>query len=242
MITSPVVTTSAGELVPSSPGDRPRRLIMLRHGETSYNATKRMQGQLDTELSEVGRAQAAAVAKYFSVAEPNLTRIISSDLSRAADTAAAVSAATGVAVVHDQRLRETNLGIWQAMRYDEIDRDYPGMRDRWQHVGDWAPEGGETRKSVALRVRGVIDELYDDTSWPGNTFMLVAHGGAIAAATASLLGVPDTHFTMFNGLRNTAWIELEARVRDTGELRWYLVASNAEANRMARYTENEAGV
>lgn len=237
MISSPVVTTRTGEVVSSTPGDKPRRLIMLRHGETSYNATKRMQGQLDTELSEVGRAQAAAVARYFAAAEPNLARIISSDLSRAADTAAAVSAATGIQVMHDERLRETNLGIWQSMRYDEIDRDYPGMRDRWQHFGDWAPEGGETRKSVAHRVRGVIDELYDDSSWPGSTFMLVAHGGAIAAATASLLGVPDTHFTMFNGLRNTAWIELEARVRDTGELRWYLVASNAEANRMAKFAD-----
>ncbi|MEJ6019204.1 histidine phosphatase family protein [Corynebacterium sp. H113] len=206
----------------------PRRLILLRHGETTYNATRRMQGQLDTELSEVGLAQAAAVAKHFEHFTPAVTRIVSSDLQRAARTADAVGEILNVDVSRDQRLRETLLGVWQARTHEEIDAEYPGLRYRWRHDAEWAPEGAETRLEVAQRMRAVVDELLDDESWPGSTFMLVAHGGAIAALTAILMEVPISHYTMFNGLRNTAWVELSAKHREDGSLGWYLGAFNAQ--------------
>ncbi|MFO6504580.1 histidine phosphatase family protein [Corynebacterium freneyi] len=205
-----------------------RRLLLLRHGETTYNATRRMQGQLDTELSEEGVAQAERVAAHVGRRERDIRRIVSSDLSRAAQTADVVGRVLGVDVERDSRLRETFLGQWQGRTHGEIDAEYPGQRATWRHDATWAPPGGETRVEVAARMRAVVDELLDDDSWPGSTVLLVAHGGAIAALTASLLDVPVSHYTMFNGLRNTAWVELTARPRPDGELGWYLGAFNAE--------------
>ena len=205
-----------------------RRLLLLRHGQTTYNATRRMQGQMDTELSAEGVAQAERAAAHLGRRERGIHRIVSSDLRRAAETAEAAGRVLGIGVERDSRLRETNLGDWQGRTHGEIDGEYPGQRATWRHDATWAPPGGETRVEVAARMRAVVDELLDDDSWPGSTVLLVAHGGAIAALTASLLDVPISHYTMFNGLRNTAWVELSAKIRPDGELGWYLGAFNAE--------------
>lgn len=210
-------------------GDVPaRRLLLLRHGETVYNADKRMQGQLDTDLSAVGYAQAKAVAAHLGERERDIRRIVSSDLKRAHLTAVAAGGVLGLPVEVDERLRETNLGVWQGRTHSEIDAGFPGSRARWRHDATWAPEGGETRVEVAARMRAVVDDLLADDAWPGSTVLIVAHGGAIAALTASLLDVPVSHYTMFNGLRNTAWAELSGKYRPDGELCWYLGAFNAE--------------
>lgn len=206
-----------------------RRLIMLRHGQTSYNATGRMQGQLDTQLSSAGVAQAEEAAKYLAMTEKKITRIVSSDLSRAAETARALAEATGVELTLDSRLRETNLGVWQERTYEEIDSQFPGMRDRWRHDMHWAPEGGETRFEVSNRMLAVVSDLAQDPAWETDTFVIVSHGGAIAAAAAALLRMPRDHFSTFNGLGNTAWVDMEQRTRVTGETKWYLNAFNAKA-------------
>ena len=101
-----------------------RRLILLRHGQTEYNATSRMQGQLDTELSDLGFQQAASAASVL--VQKNITHVFSSDLSRAFNTASAVAALIDAEVRVDKRLRETHLGEWQAKTHPEVDSEYPG--------------------------------------------------------------------------------------------------------------------
>ena len=188
-----------------------RKLFLLRHGQTEYNATGRMQGQLDTELSAVGRKQADIAAQYLS--RQHIGRIISSDLSRAKTTAQAVASKLGVPVEIDKRLRETNLGQWQGKSHAEVDGALPGARAQWRHDATWAPPGGETRLEVADRARAVVDEMM--ASWEqwddDHALLLVAHGGTIGALTSALLDVPVSHYPMFSGLKNTCWAELTAR-------------------------------
>ncbi len=208
-----------------------RRLILLRHGETTYNATRRMQGQMDTVLSDTGLAQAEAVGQHFAGFQPPIRRIISSDLQRAYRTGLAVAAQCGVGVEQDKRLRETDLGSWQDRTHGDIDAEFPGLRYRWRHDPNWAPEGAETRMQVAVRMKSVVDDLLaSDEQWPGSTILFASHGGAIAALTAALMDVPESHYTMFNGLRNTAWVSLEAKQRPGGRLGWYLNAFNASVD------------
>ena len=88
-----------------------RRLVLLRHGQTEWNAGSRMQGQLDTDLTELGREQAGAAAEVLAKRQPLV--IVSSDLRRALDTATALGERSGVHVSVDERLRETHLGDWQ---------------------------------------------------------------------------------------------------------------------------------
>ncbi|MDO5076110.1 histidine phosphatase family protein [Corynebacterium sp.] len=190
-----------------------RRLYLLRHGQTEYNASRRMQGQLDTQLSQFGIEQAHNAARYL--AHKNICAIVSSDLSRAHDTALVVSQLIDVPVRTDPRLRETNLGQWQGQRREEVDASFPGARARWRHDPTWAPPGGETRLEVAARAREVVDELMRDLpEWEERAVLVVAHGGTISALTASLLGFDsDDGYVMLSGLKNTCWGRLTARPR-----------------------------
>lgn len=187
-----------------------RRLILLRHGQTVYNASRRMQGQLDTELSELGRRQAKNVAQILG--SENITHIFSSDLSRSQDTAQALASLIDVEVITDKRLRETHLGQWQAKTHDEIDTEFPGVRAQWRHDPQWAPPQGESRIDVAHRARQFVDEIMADlTDWDGTTVVIVAHGGTINALTSNLLDLEYSQYPMFSGLGNTHWAQLTAR-------------------------------
>jgi len=198
-----------------------RRLILLRHGETSYNATNRMQGQLDTELNVRGHEQASAVAAVLAERKPAL--VISSDLSRAADTAGLLADRLGVAVRFDPRLRETHLGEWQSLTHSEVEQRWPGGLRRWRGDPQWAPPGGETRVQVAARGVAVVHEL-DDESWLDRPVILVAHGGLITAVTAALLQLPVASWAVLGGLGNTRWAELSAGGSHAG---WRLDVWNA---------------
>lgn len=189
-----------------------RRLILLRHGQTEYNATSRMQGQLDTELSELGIRQAEDAAQVL--AGQNIVHVISSDLTRAHKTALAVAGLIDVEVSQDRRLRETHLGEWQAKTHQEIDQTYPGARAKWRHDPQWAPPGGESRLDVARRSRQLVDDMMVTLpEWNNGTVLLVAHGGTINALTSNLLDLDLDQYPMFSGLGNTCWAQLTARPR-----------------------------
>lgn len=210
-----------------------RRLILLRHGQTEYNATSRMQGQLDTDLSELGVRQADSAAKVLADRAPILIR--SSDLRRAHDTATALGRATGVEVTTDERLRETHLGDWQGLTHLEVDERMPGARRHWRDDASWAPPGGESRIEVAKRATPVVDELltalpdWGSGERPEAPVVLVAHGGVIAAMTAALLGLEESSWPVFGGLANTSWVQLSGHGLDGAAPRWRLDVWNASA-------------
>ena len=187
-----------------------RRLFLIRHGQTTYNATGRMQGHLDTQLSDEGRALAQAVGQML--VDKDIRKIVSSDLTRAADTAAAVGKRLGLDYSVDVRLRETDLGTWQGMNHEEVDEQFPGQRAIWRHDPTWAPPEGESRVEVAQRARPVIDELMQSfPQWEDGAVLIVAHGGAIAALTSILLDLEISQYGILSGLKNTHWAQLTAR-------------------------------
>ncbi|HLS00065.1 histidine phosphatase family protein [Mycolicibacillus parakoreensis] len=212
---------------------RVRRLMMLRHGQTEFNAGSRMQGQLDTELSELGRAQAVAAADVLAKRRPLL--IVSSDLRRAYDTAVTLAEQAGLAVRVDARLRETHLGDWQGLSHTEVDTRAPGARRAWRDDATWAPHGGESRIDVAERSLPLIEELLaEQTQWgsddPDRPVVLVAHGGLIAALTAALLQLPVANWPALGGLANASWVQLSGhRLDDDAPIGWRLDVWNASA-------------
>jgi glucosyl-3-phosphoglycerate phosphatase len=214
---------------------RIRRLVMLRHGQTEFNAANRMQGQLDTRLSELGREQAVAAAEVLAKFDPLV--IVSSDLHRAYDTAVVLGERVGAPVVVDERLRETHLGSWQGLTHSEVDAAAPGARIAWRNDATWAPHGGESRVDVARRSLPVVAELVDaQADWGGDEpyrpVVLVAHGGLIAALTARLLSLPVANWPTLGGMGNASWVQLsghssqEARL---DEIHWRLDVWNASA-------------
>ncbi len=215
-----------------------RRLVMLRHGQTEYNAGSRMQGQLDTELSDLGREQAIAAAEVLAKRQPLL--IVSSDLGRALDTAVTLGDRSGQPVSIDSRLRETHLGDWQGMTHIEVDAIAPGARLAWRDDARWAPHGGESRVDVARRSIPLVQELVaQQPEWgadePDRPVVLVAHGGLIAALTGALLGLPVDSWPILGGMGNASWVQLAGHTRPNGvresfdDIRWRLDVWNASA-------------
>jgi len=218
---------------------RVRRLVMLRHGQTEYNAGSRMQGQLDTELTDLGREQAAAAAEVLAKRQPLV--IVSSDLRRALDTAVALGERSGQPVLVDTRLRETHLGDWQGMTHLEVDAAAPGARLAWRDNARWAPHRGESRVDVAARSMPLLAELVaDQTEWgsdqagdaPERPVVLVAHGGLIAALTAAMLALPVDNWPVLGGMGNASWVQLSGHSEDHAgpeAIRWRLDVWNASA-------------
>ncbi|AXK85929.1 histidine phosphatase family protein [Nocardia farcinica] len=205
-----------------------RTLILLRHGQTEWNATDRMQGQIDTDLTELGRRQAKEAAR--ELVSRNAIAIVSSDLRRAHDTALALAEHTDVPVALDPRLRETHLGDWQGLTHLEVDADYPGARVAWRLDATYRPPGGESKLEVGARALPVVRELYNERQdWPGRTIILVAHGGLIAALTAALLELPPQNWPALGGLANTSWVQLSSHGPGIDQPGWRLDVWNAAA-------------
>jgi broad specificity phosphatase PhoE len=215
---------------------RVRRLVMLRHGQTDFNAGSRMQGQLDSALTDLGRAQAVAAAEVLSKLQPLL--IVSSDLHRAYDTAVKLGERSGVQVQVDDRLRETHLGDWQGLTHGQIDVEAPGARLAWREDATWAPHGGESRIDVAARSLPLVTELvsaepeWGDAGEPERPMVLVTHGGLIAALSAALLKLPVANWPVLGGMGNCSWVQLSGHSDDGADfddIRWRLDVWNASA-------------
>lgn len=202
-----------------------RRLVLLRHGQTDFNAAGRMQGHLDSVLTESGLAQATRVAPDIARMAPD--RLVTSDLRRAADTADVLGAACGLPVKVDVRLRETHLGQWQGLSVVDVEAGWPGAISVWRSDPGWAPPGGESRIEVVDRARPVVDELDAEFGAadgpPTATAVLVAHGGMIAGLISGLLELPTSTWPSIGGIGNCRWAVLARR---DDHPRWRLTGYN----------------
>jgi probable phosphoglycerate mutase len=188
----------------------PTRLIVLRHGQTAWNAEMRIQGHTDIPLDDTGRWQAQQVAQALA-GEP-LAAVYSSDLQRALATAQALAAASGVPLTSDARLRERCFGIFEGHTYADVDRLWPLEAARWRRrVPGSVPEGAEALESFHARSVDTVCELA--LAHPGQQIAIVAHGGvldclyraavgvALAAPRTWQLGNASINRLLFNGER-----------------------------------------
>lgn len=198
-----------------------RRLVLLRHGRTAWNAEHRFQGQADPPLDDVGRAQAYEVAAILAAMRPTL--LVSSDLARAWQTAAVVGQAVGMTPVLDPRLRERSLGHWEGLTLTEVAAQYPDEYAEWAAGQDVRRRGGETRIEVAKRAMQALADLPD-----AELAVLVLHGGTSMALTNALLGV-EQRAHLFAPLANCHWSELVCEPRDGAAPKWRLRGHNLGA-------------
>ena len=171
------------------------RLIVWRHGRTEWTSRDRVQGHTDVDLDHVGLRQAADSAPAIAAFGPDL--IVSSDLRRAAHTAAALAEVTGLPVEYDARLRERDFGPWHGLTAAEIERDFPtsGPVARWpapDHHGD--RDRGRPCQARHARVPG-----RRRPGWRG-TPVVVTHGGTARVGCAGLLGWPAAAWHTLGGL------------------------------------------
>ncbi|MEO7371549.1 MAG: histidine phosphatase family protein [Ilumatobacteraceae bacterium] len=164
-------------------------LLVVRHGQSEWNAIGRWQGHADPALTELGRRQAFVAAASIGAVDG----IISSDLMRAAETAAIIAQQLGVGpVIVDARLRERGVGEWTGLTRSEIDKGWPGWLD-----DDRRPEGFEDTDSVLARVIDAFGTILS-TTLPGS-YLVVSHGGVLRSLAKSN-GLDDLPIANLAGL------------------------------------------
>lgn len=152
------------------------RIIAIRHGETAWNATARLQGHRDIPLNELGLWQAAQAAQ--ALADEPVAHIYSSDLQRAYQTAQAVSQVTGAPLTAESGLRERCFGVYEGRTFQELEVEQPEVALRWrQRDPEFTPEGGESLIMLRDRVSSTVDRLA--ALHPGELIVLTAHGGVL---------------------------------------------------------------
>ncbi|MFC7493644.1 MULTISPECIES: histidine phosphatase family protein [unclassified Nocardioides] len=203
---------------------RPKRLVLLRHGQTAWNAARRVQGQLEAELDDTGHRQAAAVAPVVAAMRP--AALWSSDSARARQTAAYLAKETGLDAVHDARLREYFLAGRQGLTHDEYAALAPEEFAAFRSGDFDVVPGGERAADVAARVVAAVRDLLASIG-PGEVAVAVSHGAAVRDAVPVLLGWPVTERAALHGLANCGWVELD-EAEPGGPLR--LIAYNRTAS------------
>jgi broad specificity phosphatase PhoE len=198
--------------------------VLWRHGQTVWNVERRFQGQSDIPLDEVGQAQAERAARLLAGLRPDL--IVSSDLSRAASTAAPLARLTGLEVILDKDLRERHGGCWEGLTDAEIRERYPEAH------ANWMPPDGEPSAAVADRVSGALQRVAvavaeraavaEQAADRDGLAVVVSHGAALRLGMSRLLGMPDELFGTLGPLANCSWSVLGHRYG-----RWRLLEHNA---------------
>jgi len=194
-------------------------VLLWRHGRTQWNDEDRFQGHLDIPLDDVGRAQARAAASVLAALDP--VALVTSDLQRAADTAAFLAARTGLHVGVDVRFRETDGGTWQGRLGDELRAEDGEAFRAWRSGADVAAGGAETRSQLADRATAAIADSLPVVA-PGGLLVVATHGGTARAVLGRLLDLPVDRWRILGGLANACWSVLEESHHG-----WRLVEHNA---------------
>jgi broad specificity phosphatase PhoE len=174
-------------------------LLLARHGETDDNARKVFQGQGGGSLNARGRAQAERLGARLA---KSVDLIVSSDLTRAQETAEHVARASGASIVLDRTLREVDVGAWTGLAYEEVAARFPEEWSAWRMGLDVPRGGGETYAGLATRISAALERIARDHA--GKRVLVVSHGAALRSAVCVTLGLPPRWTSPLAGMHNTA--------------------------------------
>ena len=197
-----------------------QRVVLWRHGQTDWNLANRFQGHSDIPLNETGIDQARKAAPLLYGLRPS--KIISSDLIRAKQTAQELANISRLPIHIDPGLRETNGGKWEGRtgaenRADDYEKFVNWLDGNDEPAGDF----GERRSEIALRAVTAIERALEKEI---ETLVVVTHGGTARIIIGKMLGLPMTQWASIGGLSNASWSILENGHHRAG---WILVEHNA---------------
>lgn len=198
------------------------RLVLVRHGQSEWNAQRRIQGQSGAGLTARGRSQAEHTAQWVASTHPG-ARLVSSDLQRCRETAAPIAAALRTDVREDPQVRERSFGRWEGLALDEVEARDPELWVRWRSGEDVVAEvGGESGPDLARRVTVACAHHVRTAAGVADTVVVVTHGGPVWHGMHALLDLP---WASIGGVGNAAVTEL---VREDG--RWWCDSWNQTAH------------
>jgi probable phosphoglycerate mutase len=194
-------------------------IILWRHGQTDWNVANKFQGHTDIPLNAVGEYQVKHAARLVVDMKP--TAIISSDLSRAHNTAKALADLNGLPIHVDARLRETNCGKWEGLTGEEIRAiDHENLKE-WSLGGDNPAGGtGDRRSEVGARAKAAIEDFLAGKD--NETLIVATHGGTARTVIGMYLELPIPLWSKIGGLSNASWSVLSDSPKG-----WLLTEHNA---------------
>lgn len=164
------------------------QIVLIRHGETESNLSKKIQGQSDSGLSPKGVKQAGLVGQKLN--HYNLDALYTSSLGRAKHTAKIISEHTNVPITEDQRLVEISFGDFEGLGWQQVESENPDFYKKWYHHHDHvkAPRG-ETRREALSRFMSCLNEIAQHHV--GKKVAVVTHGGILATFFSFVLRIPQ---------------------------------------------------
>jgi probable phosphoglycerate mutase len=194
-------------------------IILWRHGQTDWNVANKFQGHTDIPLNSVGEYQVKHAARLVVDMKP--TAIISSDLSRAHNTAKALADLNGLPIHVDARLRETNCGKWEGLTGEEIRATDHANLIEWSLGGDNPAGGtGDRRSEVGARAKAAIEDFLAGKD--NQTLIVATHGGTARTVIGMYLELPIPLWSKIGGLSNASWSVLSHSPKG-----WLLTEHNA---------------
>lgn len=179
-------------------------VVFLRHGQTDWNHTHRLQGQADVHLDAIGVQQAHAAANALNTRK--FSAVYSSDLERATVTARTVAADLDLPVTVDPRLQEIHVGSWSGKTRDEVELEMPEYAEWYLRGKDFRrSESGETMEEMLQRAAPVIEEILERHD--GEEVLVVGHGFLISKLLQHLLDLPQDS-RVIGSLGNAHWSEV----------------------------------
>lgn len=163
------------------------RIVLIRHGESEWNAVGRWQGHSDVGLSPLGRRQAAATAAFVARHEPDVRMVVSSDLERVTQTAEPAAHALGLTLQIDRRLREIDVGWWSGLTTEQIRARDPESFAAYRDGRDVPRGGAETETQLRSRVTAAVNDLRAQCEH--GTLLIFSHGGPVRALVGDALGM-----------------------------------------------------
>ncbi|AYY14108.1 histidine phosphatase family protein [Actinobacteria bacterium YIM 96077] len=202
---------------------REARLVLIRHGESEWNAEGRIQGQHGTGLSARGRAQAEDVATYLTAAFPDPVLVVASDLERVTQTAAPYVSSTGATVEVDKRLREIDTGAWSGLIGAEVAERFPDEIAAVRRGEDIPRGGGERFADLRVRVAEALHDLARQASADANagatpTALIFTHGGPIRVSVAAALDLPEGGHQLLDPPENCSVTVLTFVLDESGDV------------------------
>lgn len=197
------------------------RLVLWRHGQTDWNVSGRLQGQQDIPMNDVGLDQARAAAGVLAQLPPD--RIVSSDLTRAYETARFLGALTGVPVEIDRRLREIDVGEWGGRDFADIRALDPDLAEAIVRGEDIRRSPtGEKPSEVGERIAAALGDIAGTTA-DGRTVVVVTHGMAARIGSVFFAGGTYAETRLLGGMHNCAWITLAPAWTGSWQIKEYNV-------------------
>jgi broad specificity phosphatase PhoE len=198
-----------------------RRLVVWRHGRTVWNQEGRFQGRCNMPLSEAGVVEVEAASIALEKLAP--TVVLTSDSTRAIQTARPLADRCGLAPVLESRLQEVDLGAWSGLTREQVAERFPGEYAAWRQGADISRGGGENYSQVARRAQAAVTEAIGALE-AHQTLVAVTHGATARAIIGWLMGLDTGRWRQLGTLGHARWAML--REMPYG---WRLAEFNARA-------------